>query len=170
MYDYRFRYARIKNRVGVKEMKIKVSIIICVVLSLLSITVSANSFMFSTEEVNDDLRISGGAIRIDPNGVYIIHDSAHHPVGIESVYVDEKSGVLVIVKDNNNPAVTTSADPDETLAKKGVTVGLSGGGRISNITFYKNGRKLYLNRAVDYKQASDKMANIWFTTVSHKQN
>ncbi|MGM0876545.1 MAG: hypothetical protein ACQEWV_17705 [Bacillota bacterium] len=94
-------------------------------------------------------------------------DSSHHSVGIEHIYINKRNGALVIVKDNYQPVVTTSVTLDETLSGQGVTVGLSGGGKTSQILFFKNGKRLKLHYPSHYKQIAGKTSNVWFLTISH---
>lgn len=121
----------------------------------------------STHEVQEQINVIGGVIRLDPKkGVYILTDSAHHSVGLEKAYINKKTGALVVVQNARNPVVTTSVDTDETLSGKGITVGLSGGGKESHILFYKDGKRLKLHYPSHYKQVASATSNLWFTSFT----
>ena len=119
------------------------------------------------QSASNNVKITGGVIRIDPKGVYLHTNSTHHSIGIKSVYIDKNDGSLVVVSEKGNPVVTTSVTPDETIAKKGITVGLSGGGKYSKVFFYKNGKQLKLN-SKQFNEVASPTSNIWFMVVSHE--
>lgn len=128
------------------------------------------AYKFGISE-STNTEIAGGVIRLDPvEGVYLHTNSSHHSIGIKQVYIDSSDGSLVIEKypDASNAVVTTAVTPDETLAARGITVGLSGGGTISKVFFYKNGTKLLLHGPNGYDAVASATSNIWFMTVSHK--
>jgi len=122
-----------------------------------------------SESVN--IEISGGVIRIDPVlGVYLHTNSSHHSIGIEEVYIDKIDGSLVVKRFSNSSAavVTTSVTPDEYLTSQGITVGLSGGGTISKVFFYRNGTQLKLHGENGFAAVASPVSNIWFLTITHK--
>lgn len=121
----------------------------------------------SSASLQEKVEINGGVIRLDPKkGVYLLTDSSHHSIGIEKVYINKKTGALVVEQDEKKPVVTTSVVPDETLSGMGVTVGLSGGGKTSQLIFYKNGKRLKLHYPSHYKQIATITSNIWFTSIT----
>lgn len=110
-----------------------------------------------------DVKIVGGVIRLDPTlGVYLHVNSSHNSVGIESVGIGT-DGSLEVVRDISSAVVSVSVTTDEYLTNLGVTVGLSGGGKLSKVFFYKGGRKLNLNVKSDFDSIASTVANIWFT-------
>ncbi|MGL4821076.1 MAG: hypothetical protein ACRC5C_14045 [Bacilli bacterium] len=113
-----------------------------------------------------NITITGAPIRMSVEGVSLIANTTHQPVGIESVGIDPKDGSLVVTRIEDDQVVTTSVTPDETLARLGVTVGLSGGGKTSKVYFYQNGVKLNLNNATDYAKIATSATNLWFMTVN----
>lgn len=150
----------------------KIIAIALVAFSLLVGSAYACTYQFPISE-SANTEITGGVIRIDPDrGVYLLTDSSHHSIGIKDVYIDETSGALVVEKyeDVENTVVTTAVTADETLARKGITVGLSGGGKISKVFFYnENGTQLKLHGPIGFETVASPTANIWFMSVSHKQ-
>lgn len=121
----------------------------------------------STEQVQEKIEMNGGVIRLDrKKGVYLHTNSTHHSVGIEKVYIDKKDGSLVVVRSEGGAVVSTVVTPDETLSEKGVTVGLSGGGKVSKVFFYKDGRRVKLHYPKEYKQVASSTSNIWFMSIT----
>lgn len=127
-----------------------------------------SEYMFPSLPIGE-LQISGAVIRIDPDlGVYIHANSSHHAIGVTDAYIDDTDGSLVVVRDNNNPVVSTSVTPDEALTDRGIHVGLSGGGQISKVFFYDiNGNKLLLHGPNGFAAVASSVSNIWFMTVNH---
>jgi len=150
-------------------MKLFVSILLTITFALTvgCITSASSGYKLSQNE-STNTNMNGGVIRLDPTkGVYIHVNDSHHSVGIENAYIHKTNGSLVIVKDNKNPVVTTTVLPDETLAEKGITLGLSGGGKVSHIFFYKDGKQLKLHWPSHYKQVASATSNVWFTSVTY---
>ncbi len=149
--------------------KIIMGITIVLLLTLGGVIAGAAGFRLSSEpSIQNQIKINGGVIRIDPTkGVYLHTNSSHHSVGIEQVYIDKIDGSLVVIRDTKDSIVTTSVTPDETLTKRGIAVGFSGGGKVSKVLFYKNGKQLKLNKKQDFNQVASPMSNIWFMVVSH---
>ena len=110
--------------------KIIMGITIVLLLTLGGVIAGAAGFRLSSEpSIQNQIKINGGVIRIDPTkGVYLHTNSSHHSVGIEQVYIDKIDGSLVVIRDTKDSIVTTSVTPDETLTKRGIAVGFSGGG------------------------------------------
>ena len=119
------------------------------------------------EQAKDKVQINGCVVRLAPDGVYLHENSSHIAVGIEEIYVDNTRGTLVIRRESSNPVVSVSTDVDESLARIGVTVGLSGGGKTSHIYFYKDGKQKWLSKASDYAEICGEYHNVWFLIVSY---
>jgi hypothetical protein len=121
----------------------------------------------STEQVQEKIEMNGGVIRLDrKRGVYLHTNSTHHSVGIEKVYIDKADGSLVVVRSKGGAVVSTVVTPDETLSEKGVTVGLSGGGKVSKVFFYKDGRRVKLHYPKEYKRVASATSNVWFMSIT----
>jgi hypothetical protein len=80
---------------------------------------------------------NGGRLAIP----YIHHDHIHYATGIERVYVD-RAGWLVVEASGNRVVSYVGMVADETMARLGVTAGASGGGRVTKVALYRNGRFL----------------------------
>lgn len=125
-------------------------------------------YQFTHEQKpTSSLLIGGGVIRIDPTeGVYLHTNETHHSVGIESVFINA-GGDLEIKRYSGSKVVTTSITPDETIARLGITFGLSGGGTRSVLQAYnRQGKRLNLNVPEDYAQVASPTANIWALFVN----
>jgi hypothetical protein len=57
------------------------------------------------------------------------------------VYVD-KQGWPVVESSGDRAVPYVGMNPDETMARPGITAGPSGGGRLTGIALYRNGRLL----------------------------
>lgn len=114
----------------------------------------------------DALRFSGMALRLDPKGLYIHSNSSHKPIGFTNAEIDPKRGTIIIRRDRGDSVVSIIAEPDETLTKRGITIGASGGGRITHLYLYQNGVQLNLAKPADYKKAASAYSNIWITIIS----
>ena len=151
--------------------KIGVVLLTLVFLGVSSVIAGAigAAFQLSSSSVKQgEVKINGGVIRLDDKrGVYIHTNSSHHSIGFDRVYVNKGDGALVIVRDQKDAVVTTSVTPDEYLTKKGVSVGLSGGGKVTKIFFYKDGRQLNLAKPSDYSKIASPVSNIWVMIVSN---
>ena len=103
---------------------------------------------------------SGGIIRFGPDGIYIHENETHDSVGIRSISIDEK-GRIVVYHSAPGSIVTMSANADETLVTRGITLGCSGGGGRTVIVVARFGRALDLNKSDDYKLVSGSYCNAW---------
>jgi hypothetical protein len=116
----------------------------------------------------EDIQISGAVIRLEPEGVSILDNTSHTPVGVAAAYINPVCGCLTVERDTTiNNVITTSVTVDETLARLDIEIGLSGGGLVSNIYFYKDGQRLYVNNPAVYAELATSVTNIWFMVVSY---
>ncbi|MCT4795370.1 hypothetical protein [Exiguobacterium alkaliphilum] len=114
----------------------------------------------------DSLTFSGMALRFDPvNGPYIHANASHYPLGFKSAVIDSR-GYLTIRRDRVDSVVSIIVDPDETLTARGITIGASGGGVVTNLYFYQNGRLLNLAKPSDYAIIAGPFSNAWVTIIS----
>lgn len=130
-------------------------------------TIGGNPYYKRSQDDTKYTEITGGVIRLDKSEVYLHTNATHISVGIERVYIEKSSGALIIEKDYGNPVVSTMVTVDEELASKGVTVGLSGGGRVSKVYFFQHGKRLNLAKRGDYNKISSSTSNIWFSTINY---
>lgn len=115
----------------------------------------------------EQLTFSGMALRFDPvNGPSIHANTAHYPLGFKEAYIDQNRGYLTIRRDRVDSVVSIIVDPDETLTARGITIGASGGGVVTNLFFYQNGRLLNLADPVDYAIIAGPFSNAWMTIIS----
>lgn len=66
----------------------------------------------------------------------IYHNSVHYCLGVESVRADYPSGDLVIEQSSSGPIISVMVSPDETLAKRGISCGASGGVSVTVVRCY----------------------------------
>lgn len=115
----------------------------------------------------ESLTFSGMALRFDPvNGPYIHANASHYPLGFTSATIDQNRGYLTIRRDRVDSVVSIIVDPDETLTARGITIGASGGGVVTNLFFYQNGRLLDLANPSDYAIIAGPFSNAWITIIS----
>ncbi|WP_088041580.1 hypothetical protein [Bacillus sp. EAC] len=127
-----------------------------------------SSFSFLSSQVpQSQIKQRGGVIRFDPKGIYLHANETHHSVGIITAYINHK-GQLEIITEAVAPIITASANPDETLAERGITAGLSVGNQKTVISFSQNGRKLNLNNPADYDKISGSSSNVWVSWTSNQ--
>lgn len=119
--------------------------------------------------LGNDLRFSGMALRLDAKGLYIHSNSSHKPMGFTGTEIDPKRGTIVVRRDRGDSVVSIIAEPDETLTKRGITIGASGGGRVTHLYLYQNGVQLNLARPADYAKAAGSTSNIWMTIISQSR-
>ena len=103
---------------------------------------------------------SGGCIRFGTDGIYLHENTGHDSVGIRSVSIDDQ-GRVVVKHSAPGSIVTMSANADETLAGRGVTLGCSGGNGETIITVARLGKVLDLGNSDDYKLVSGAYSNAW---------
>lgn len=115
----------------------------------------------------EQLTFSGMALRFDAKkGPSILANSTHYPLGFKEAFIDQKKGYLTIKRDRVDSVVSIIVDPDETLSARGITIGASGGGVITNLYFYQNGRLLNLAKPSDYALIAGPYSNAWITIIS----
>ncbi|MFY7870099.1 MAG: hypothetical protein ACOVQN_11380 [Exiguobacterium sp.] len=121
---------------------------------------------FLPSVTGENLTFSGMALRLDATaGPSILSNSSHYPLGFYSVAIDPK-GYLTVRRDRVDSVVSIIADPDETLVARGITIGASGGGVVTNLYFYQNGRLLNLANPADYALVAGPFSNAWITIIS----
>lgn len=126
----------------------------------------ANDFILPST-TGEQLTFSGMALRLDPKrGPYIHGNASHYPRGFKEVYIDQNRGYLTVKRDRFDSVVSIITDPDETLTARGITIGSSGGGVITNLYFYQNGRLLNLANPKDYAIVAGVYSNVWLTIIS----
>lgn len=126
----------------------------------------SSSFSFLSSQVpQSQIKQRGGVIRFDPDGIYLHANETHHSVGILNAYINHK-GDLEIVTESVAPVITASANPDETLAARGIYAGLSVGNQKTIVSFSQNGRRLNLNSPNDYEKISGSSSNVWVSWTS----
>lgn len=106
---------------------------------------------------------SGAVIRFDPRlGVYVHANASHTNRGIRKVYLTTSGNLRV--EHYKAPVVTMTCAADETVGgERGILVGLSGGGGLTEVRFFDTrlGRNLDLNRSTDYARIASAGSNIW---------
>src|SRR5690606_13502867 len=124
-----------------------------------------DDFMESTSASNP-IATSGCVIRYDTKETWgntkpRIHANATHTcVGVKRVYADYSTGYTVVELETAGPVVSLVVDEDETLVKKGISCGGSGGmGTVKIACYDRNGDQVKAHSAAMYHP----LANIWFS-------
>ena len=107
--------------------------------------------------------VTGCAIRFTTNGPAIHTNSTHKCTGATSVSV-ASNGDLVITSAGRGPVISVTAEEDETLAKKGVLAGASGGISRTVVRFYSSRTGAFI--PADSPTLQDPYANLWMTWVN----
>lgn len=107
--------------------------------------------------------VTGCAIRFGSGGPAIHENSTHTCTGATSVSV-EGDGDLMIKSTPRGPIISMTVEEDETLARRGIIAGPSGGVSTTVVRFYstKTGAAL----RADSSQLQGSNANIWVTWVN----
>lgn len=130
---------------------------LALILSVLSlIAVNAASAASPTTDV------SGCTVRFSPAGPKVHVNRAHECPHVTSVVVED--GMLVVRRSGARSIQSVSANPDETLAARGILAGASGGGAITRVRFFDTttGKPL----PADSPKLHGPTANVWLTWVS----
>lgn len=132
---------------------------------LMAGSADGNDFMKSTSASNP-IATSGCVIRYDTKETWgntkpRIHANATHTcVGVKRVYADYSTGYTVVELETAGPVVSLVVDEDETLVKKGIACGGSGGmGTVKIACYDRNGNQVKAHSAAMYHP----LANIWFS-------
>lgn len=106
--------------------------------------------------------VTGCVIRFEPSGPAIHANSTHACTGANSVSV-EADGDLLIRSDPHGAVVSITAEEDETLARRGILAGPSGGVGTTVVRFYST-RTGAAVRA-DSSVLEGSYSNLWMTWV-----
>jgi len=139
-----------KTKERIKKMK-------NILLSLAILFTSGFAFLGNEE---DNLKTVAGTIRNDGDGWEVITDSAHTPINVKDVTVE--NGAIKIEYDfTADKVVSLIVTPDETLMKEGYKSGSSVGLSHSYIFIGKEGSTNYVNP----NDLVSKRGNFWFQGV-----
>ena len=133
-------------------------------LALGAATVSANTAEHVTDFERGATVTTGCVIRFYYAGPTIHENGAHACTGATAVYV-QPNGSMRIEQTRSAPVVSVVAQADETLVRRGITAGVSGGVHVSDVTFYDDhlGRMLDLSDPADYRRLVGPYANLWIS-------
>jgi hypothetical protein len=104
--------------------------------------------------------VSGGG-GFSSGGPSIIADGPHVAVGIVSVSVNSAGNLVVTTDGSFTPICRVWAQPDETLAARGISCGPSVGTTTTVISFSKADVQLDLTTQAGWDAVSGSSANIW---------
>lgn len=112
-----------------------------------------------------EVTVRGCPIRFDgTTGQPYIHTNNWHACpGVQRVYLE--NGNLVVEADFTGQIIAAVASPDETLASRGVTAGITGGGPKSTLWFAINGTRV---RLPDKRIYEGGWANVWVLMVGQR--
>jgi hypothetical protein len=118
-----------------------------------------------------NLCVSGGAIRLDPGGPVWHENTRHNTVGFDTTVEPQinSDGEIHLSLEQTLDVVSLTVEEDETLSRKGVWAGGSGGVGHVDITMRKYGASnipLDLNNSSDYNSVRGEYSNLWVTVVS----
>ncbi|MGH3647618.1 MAG: hypothetical protein ACRDTM_10660 [Micromonosporaceae bacterium] len=127
----------------------------------------ADNYMRPADPDNP-IAVRGCVIRFDTlsdSGASVvprIHaNSAHMCVGVTSVRADWNDGALVLNDSNSKGSIVSmSVSPDETLTRKGIRCGGSGGGKVSRVYCYDQSGNFVPAHS---KKLYGSLSNLWVT-------
>ena len=114
----------------------------------------------------DKVQIQGGVIRLNESGPEIYSNQTHINLGLKEVHRNGDGNLVIIRELQDASFVSVNVMMDETLASKGVTCGVSGGGYQTIVYFYRYGQRINLNDPIQYNDIAGKYSNIFFTYTS----
>lgn len=114
-----------------------------------------------------NILVSGCVVRFDtPDGSPRLHaNAAHVTAGVTDVSITSSGRLRLVQSVHNptrNPILFATAQADETLVKRGISIGASGGTDDTSYLFAQNGRKLDLNDPDDLMKLQGRYSNAWF--------
>lgn len=113
----------------------------------------------------DDQTVAGGcAIRFGSAGPKIHANSSHHCTGVRSVGISSLGRVRIRYSDEQRGStVNVSADPDETLVRRGIITGISSSPTELHVDLFdtRSKRRIDLRRPADRKVMAGAYANMW---------
>lgn len=129
-------------------------------------TVAATTDSHASWAQDSEVITTGGVVRFYSDGPAVHENAQHAASGIRSVHISDR-GHLVITQTYALPVVTVIAQSDETLVKRGISAGISGGVSDSHVAFYDSrlGRELDLTDPADYRRVVGPYANLWFSVT-----
>lgn len=128
------------------------------------VAVAAGLFWFETAQASSAASavVTGCVIRFEPSGPAIHANSTHACTGANSVSV-EADGDLLIRSDPHGAVVSITAEEDETLARRGILAGPSGGIGTTVVRFYST--KTGAAVRADSTLLEGSYSNLWMTWV-----
>lgn len=107
------------------------------------------------------MRVSGAPIRVGTSGSYVHTNSTHAALNITSIKYDGLDLVVYRATQRGDRVVACIAEEDETLSRLDIQVGCSGGGYMSRLSFYRDGKK------INPKTIKSSTANVWLQITSY---
>ncbi|RZS39232.1 hypothetical protein EV193_104448 [Herbihabitans rhizosphaerae] len=107
--------------------------------------------------------VTGCAIRFEAAGPAIYQNSTHLCTGATSVAV-EPDGDLVIRSGTRGPVISMTVEEDETLVRRGILAGPSGGGSETVVRFFSTRTGEPVRADADVLKGT--YSNIWVTWVN----
>lgn len=111
----------------------------------------------------------GGCIRLYDTGPEWHINSHHIAVGFDTTSPPQitPAGDLLVQLDPGGPVVSAIAAPDETLAARGITLGISGAVSTCTVRMSQAGYgRLDLSEPDDYARASGANSNLWLVVTA----
>ncbi len=111
--------------------------------------------------------VGGGCvIRFSESGPWIHANGTHHCTGVRKVGISSAGRLAVTYSDEQRGSViSASADPDETLVRRGITTGVTTSTQQLQVQLYdtvKN-RPVDLRRLGDRRRVAGRFANMWLS-------
>lgn len=133
-------------------------------LSALVLVPIAAQSLTATEAAQGDVITRGGVVRIGPK-TYLHENTSHASIGITSVRVIHCELVVRVDIAPDEKIVAAIATEDETMSRLDVQAGLSGGGPVSNISFWRKGKKVCATSKI-----FGTTSNVWLSFTYLKGN
>ncbi|MEX1909809.1 hypothetical protein L6241_16145 [Janibacter sp. Y6] len=120
---------------------------------------------FHDRLATDDQTVAGGCvIRFSSTGPKIHANSTHHCTGVRSVGISTLGRMRIVYSDEQRGStINVSADPDETLVRRGIITGISSSPAELHVDLFdaRSKKRVDLRRLADRKVMAGAFANIW---------
>jgi hypothetical protein len=104
----------------------------------------------------------GGVLRRGDRPDWYLHTEGHVGVNVSDVHCDRSRGRVDVTYRNNGPVVFGSVTPDETLARAGVTAGVSATRTMLRIYLFRHDRPISCRNAI-FRQPLSNLWLFWLT-------
>lgn len=126
-------------------------------LALLWLASSAGSTGRASAYPSGSFTVTGGVLRWGTASSWRVYDNGHSSSGIASARCNAKGWLVVRFRESTRQVGFGSADVDEHLAAKGITVGVSASTDELRLMFYRHEQRLSCHSSY----FRDRLSNVW---------